>query len=138
MLLGLNVRSMVRLLVAGIFTDGATVGRHILCYIMRNYFKSIFILTYFLLKLPKYFYWDNIFFVYSKIKNQKDEEIRYDDVYMIHSGKWIFIRFNPDDNISKVDIDDKLDTLIDKMHECINRIENDENIELVEIYKLYC
>lgn len=91
-----------------------------------------------MLKLPKYFYWDNIFFVYSKIKNQKDEEIRYDDVYMIHSGKWIFIRFNPDDNISKVDIDDKLDTLIDKMHECINRIENDENIELVEIYKLYC
>jgi len=57
---------------------------------------------------------------------------------MIHSGKWIFIRFNPDDNISKVDIDDKLDTLIDKIHECINRIENDENIELVEIYKLYC
>jgi hypothetical protein len=48
---------------------------------------------------------------------------------MIHNGKWIFIRFNPND---------KLDTLIDKIHECINRIENDENIELVEIYKLYC
>lgn len=25
-----------------------------------------------------------------------DEEIRYDDLFMVHSGKWIFIRFNPD------------------------------------------
>lgn len=82
-----------------------------------------------MLKLPKYFYWDNICFVYLKIKIQKDKEIRYDDVYMIYSGKWIFIRFNPND---------KLDTLINKMRECITRIENDENIELVEIYKLYC
>jgi hypothetical protein len=68
----------------------------------------------------------------------KDEEIRYDDLYMIHSGKWIFIRFNPDDNISKVDIDDKIDVLIDKIKECILRIQNDENSELLEIYKLYC
>lgn len=30
-----------------------------------------------------------------------DEEVRYDDLFMIHSGKWIFIRFNPDDNRSK-------------------------------------
>ena len=70
--------------------------------------------------------------------DQKDEEIRYDDLYMIHSGKWIFIRFNPDDNISKVDIDDKLDKLIETIEDCIDRIENDENIELLEIYKLYC
>ena len=34
--------------------------------------------------------------------NEKDEEIRYDDLYMIHSGKWIFIRFNPDDNYTKI------------------------------------
>ena len=67
-----------------------------------------------------------------------DEEIRYDDLYMIHSGKWIFIRFNPDSNVSKVDIDDKLDTLIETMKECIGRIERDENTELVEIIKLYC
>jgi hypothetical protein len=70
--------------------------------------------------------------------DQKDEEIRYDDLYMIHSGKWIFIRFNPDDNISKVDIDDKLDKLIETIENCIDRIENDENTELLEIYKLYC
>ena len=70
--------------------------------------------------------------------DKKDEEIRYDDVYMIHSGKWIFIRFNPDDNISKTDIEDKLDCLIETMHECIQRIENDENTGLLEIFKLYC
>jgi len=70
--------------------------------------------------------------------NQKDEEIRYDDVYMIHSGKWIFIRFNPDNNVSKIDISDKLDKLIETMNECINIIEADKNTELVEIIKLYC
>ncbi len=70
--------------------------------------------------------------------DQNDEEIRYDDVYMIHSGKWIFIRFNPDNNISKTDIDDKLDKLIEIMEDCISRIENNENTELLEIIKLYC
>ena len=70
--------------------------------------------------------------------DQKDEEIRYDDVYMIHSGKWVFIRFNPDTNVSKVDISDKLDKLIETMGECVNRIERGENAELVEIIKLYC
>jgi hypothetical protein len=70
--------------------------------------------------------------------DKTDEEIRYDDVYMIHSGKWIFIRFNPDSNVSKVDIDDKLDKLINTMEECIGRIEREENTKLVEIIKLYC
>jgi hypothetical protein len=70
--------------------------------------------------------------------DKKDEEIRYDDVYMIHSGKWIFIRFNPDDNVIKIDIRDKLDKLIETMEECTRRIAREENIELVEIIKLYC
>ena len=70
--------------------------------------------------------------------NQKDEEIRYDDVYMIHSGKWIFIRFNPDNNISSVDIVDKLDRLVETINNCIQRIENEENTELMEIINLYC
>jgi hypothetical protein len=69
--------------------------------------------------------------------NKKNEEIRYDDLYMIHSGKWIFIRFNPDSNVSKVDIEDKLDTFIDTMKECIRRIEMEENKEIIEIIKLY-
>ena len=70
--------------------------------------------------------------------DKKDEEIRYDDVYMIHSGKWIFIRFNPDTNVSKIDIRDKLDKLVETINEYIYRIEQDENIELIEIIKLYC
>jgi len=70
--------------------------------------------------------------------DKKDEEIRYDDVYMIHSGKWIFIRFNPDINISKIDIQDKLNKLVETINECIYRIEKGANIELVEIKKLYC
>ena len=70
--------------------------------------------------------------------NKTDEEIRYDDVYMIHSGKWIFIRFNPDTNVSKIDIQDKLDKLVETIHENIYRIEQEENIELIEIIKLYC
>ncbi len=69
--------------------------------------------------------------------DMRDEEIRYDDVYMLHSGKWIFIRFNPDSNISKIDIADKLDKLIETMEDCISRIERGENTELVEIIKLY-
>jgi hypothetical protein len=67
-----------------------------------------------------------------------DEKIRYDDVFMIHSGKWIFIRFNPDSNISKVDIYDKLRHLVDVMHRCIDRITQGKNTDLVEIIKLYC
>jgi len=70
--------------------------------------------------------------------DEHDEEIRYDDVYMIHSGKWLPLRFNPDSNISKVDIQDKLDALIDTVNKCIDRIEREENTELVEIIKLYC
>lgn len=70
--------------------------------------------------------------------DQVDEEIRYDDVYMIHSGKWIFIRFNPDNNVSKVDIEDKLTKLKETMDDCIERIEDEENTELVEIIKLFC
>ena len=66
-----------------------------------------------------------------------DEEIRYDDLYMIHSGKWIFIRFNPDTNISKMDIEDKLDKLIETIFYCIERIKGGENIDLVEIIKLF-
>ena len=57
---------------------------------------------------------------------------------MIHSGKWIFIRFNPDNNVSKIDIQDKLDKLLETITEYIYKIEQEENIELIEIIKLYC
>ena len=68
--------------------------------------------------------------------DEKDEEIRYDDVYMIHSGKWIFIRFNPDGD-KKIDMEDKLEKLLDTIEEQVDRIENEENEELLEIIKLY-
>ena len=68
--------------------------------------------------------------------DQTDEIIRYDDLYMIHSGKWIFIRFNPDGD-KRIDMEDKLDKLIDTMKEQIDRIENEKNTELLEIIKLY-
>jgi hypothetical protein len=76
-----------------------------------------------------------------------DEEIRYDDLYMIHSGKWVFIRFNPDGKgvdlfpeekrSYEVAIEDKLDVLIREIDKQISRIENEENIELLEVVKLY-
>ena len=54
---------------------------------------------------------------------------------MIHSGKWVFIRFNPDGK--GVDMVDKLDCLMQEIQMQIDRIENDENNELLEIIKLY-
>ena len=70
--------------------------------------------------------------------DKHDEEIRYDDLFMIHSGKWIFIRFNPDTNVSKIDIQDKLCKLIEIMNDCIIHIENEQNIEFLKIISLYC
>ena len=67
--------------------------------------------------------------------DEKDEEIRYDDLFMVHSGKWIFIRFNPDGK--GVDMEDKLDRLLEEIHSQIERIENEENEDLVEIVKLF-
>ena len=68
--------------------------------------------------------------------DEKDEIIRYDDLYMIHSGKWIFIRFNPDGN-KKIDMEDKLEKLLDTIEEQVGRIKTEENEELLEIIKLY-
>lgn len=70
--------------------------------------------------------------------DKKDEEIRYDDLYMIHSGKWIYIRFNPDKTIyNKSTIDERLHALLDIIEKQIYRIEQNENKELVEIIKLF-
>jgi hypothetical protein len=74
-----------------------------------------------------------------KYNDKKDEEIRYDDLYMIFSGKWIWIRFNPDPIPKKDNIDlcDKINILIEMIHNQIERIENEENTELCEIIKLF-
>jgi hypothetical protein len=73
-----------------------------------------------------------------KYYNKKDEEIRYDDLYMIHSGKWIYIRFNPDKTKEhKIDMEDRITLLINVIDEQIERIKNEENTELIEIIKLF-
>lgn len=74
--------------------------------------------------------------------DQNDEEVRYDDLYMIHSGKWIYIRFNPDSYIYKrekrhTSMKSRLQTLKKEIEKQINRIQHGENSELVEIIHLY-
>lgn len=72
-----------------------------------------------------------------------DEEIRYDDLYMIFSGKFIFIRFNPDDfkdksgNKSNLTLYDKLEMLGEEIDKQIQRIKMEDNKELVEIIYMF-
>jgi very-short-patch-repair endonuclease len=75
--------------------------------------------------------------------DKKDEEIRYNDLFMIHSGKFVFIRFNPDKYINKNNksvnpmIYTRLPVLKEEIERQIERIKNEENTELLEIIKLY-
>jgi hypothetical protein len=75
--------------------------------------------------------------------NKMDEEIRYDDLYMAHSGKWIYIRFNPDKYIDNKGICKnpmlytRLEKLKNEIEKQIKRIENEENKELVERVYMY-
>jgi len=78
-----------------------------------------------------------------KSYDKMDEETRYDDLYMAFSGKWIYIRFNPDKYINKTGtrknptIANRLYVLKDEIEKQMKRIENDENTELVERIYLY-
>ena len=62
---------------------------------------------------------------------------------MIHGGKFIFIRFNPDTYIDSIgkrknpELYSRLETLKDEIEKHIDRIEREENTELVEIHYLY-
>ena len=75
--------------------------------------------------------------------SNKDEEIRYDDLFMIHSGKFIFIRFNPDNYINqngtKVNpyMKKRMTNLYDEIINQTNRILQDKNNELLEIFTLF-
>jgi hypothetical protein len=72
-----------------------------------------------------------------------NEEIRYDDLYMLHGGKFIFIRFNPDKFKNKAGKNQnpmlytRLPVLKEEIEKQIKRIENEKNNELLEIIKLY-
>jgi hypothetical protein len=75
--------------------------------------------------------------------DKTNEEIRYDDLYMLHGGKFIFIRFNPDKFKNKLGknlnpmLYTRLPILKEEIESQVKRIENDENTELLEIIKLY-
>ena len=75
--------------------------------------------------------------------DESDENLRYDDLFMIHGGKFIFIRFNPDkyknDKGKFVNplLSLRLPVLQNEIQKQIDRINNEENIELLEIIKLY-
>ena len=61
----------------------------------------------------------------------KKSELRYDDLFMVHGGKWIFIRFNPDGR--GVAMEDKLARLMEEVEAQTGRIEREENTELYEL-----
>ena len=78
-----------------------------------------------------------------KSYDQMDEEIRYHDLEMIHGGKCIYIRFNPDKYINKKGkrknpmIATRLHHLKKEIDKQIQRIENEENEDLLERIYLY-
>jgi hypothetical protein len=78
-----------------------------------------------------------------KSYDKMDEETRYDDLFMAYSGKWIYIRFNPDKYINKEGkrknpmIATRLETLQKEIEKQIKRIESEENTELIERIYLY-
>jgi hypothetical protein len=72
----------------------------------------------------------------------KDEETRYDDLFMDFSGKYIFIRFNPDsymDDKKKRNpkFNTRMNILEKEIEKHILRIEQEENKELLEIHHLF-
>jgi hypothetical protein len=78
-----------------------------------------------------------------KSYKEMDEQTRYNDLYMAFSGKWIYIRFNPDKfrnkkgkNVNPT-IAKRLVRLKEEILKQIERIEKEENTELVERIYLY-
>jgi hypothetical protein len=73
----------------------------------------------------------------------KDEEARYNDMAMIFTGKWYYIRYNPDSYrdanniIQNPDIYTRLAHLKKTIDKAINIISNDKNEELIIIEYIY-
>ena len=78
-----------------------------------------------------------------KSYSEKDDQDRYNDLFMAYSGKWIFIRFNPDKYIDKNGksknpmISTRLTELKIQIDKQISRIENNENDDLIEVIFMY-
>ena len=72
-----------------------------------------------------------------------DEKNRYNDLFMAHSGKWIFIRFNPDKYKSKNGksknpaISTRMTRLKSEIEEQIARIERGDNEGMLELVHMY-
>ena len=74
---------------------------------------------------------------------EKDEEIRYDDLFMLHGGKFVFIRFNPDQFTNSLGtkknpyMKRRMEYLEKEIYNQINRINDEKNNELLEISYLF-
>ena len=73
---------------------------------------------------------------------KQNEQNRYDDLFMDFSGKYVFIRYNPDSyKIGNRKYNPQFSTRMEELKKMIdyhiNRIKNDENEDLVEIHHLY-
>jgi hypothetical protein len=74
---------------------------------------------------------------------EKDEEIRYDDLFMLHGGKFVFIRFNPDQFTNSLGtkknpyMKRRMEYLEKEIYNQINRINYEENNELLKISYLF-
>ena len=74
---------------------------------------------------------------------KSDENNRYDDLFMDFSGKYIFIRYNPDKFIDKYNkcknpfFDNRMEVLSMLIDKHCQRIKNEENDDLVEIHHLF-
>ena len=78
-----------------------------------------------------------------KYRDRQDELTRYDDLMMLHGGKFIFIRYNPDVFIDKQgkrknpEVATRLNTLKTSILHSIKRIQEEDNDDLVEIETLF-
>ena len=78
-----------------------------------------------------------------KSYSKADEEARYNDVFMAYGGKFIFIRFNPDkyndENGKSCNpmLFNRLIVLEEEINKQIQRIEKEENNDLLEVIELY-
>jgi EsV-1-7 cysteine-rich motif len=78
-----------------------------------------------------------------KYRDQQDEILRYDDLMMLHGGKFIFIRFNPhlykdiEGKRKNPSMETRLNLLKQTIDTHIERIQSDQNTELLEMYTLY-
>jgi len=75
--------------------------------------------------------------------DKQDQENRYNDLFMMYTGKMIFIRYNPDkykdeDGKSRnPSVKTRYDRLKEEVEKQIKRVEAEENADLLEIIHLY-